>query len=92
MSTEKRFDKLEEKLDKISDDLAEIKVVQAEQAKDLKYHIKRTDLAEERISTVEEKIFPLIEQKNRLDGAFKVIGIIASIATFVLGVAKLIFG
>lgn len=83
--TEKRFDKLEEKLDKISDDLAEIKVTQAEQAKDLKYHIKRTD-------QIEYKLIPLVVTKHKMDGAFKVIGIIASVATFILGVAKLLFG
>lgn len=89
---DKRFDKLEEKLDKISDDIAEIKVVQAGQAKDLKYHIKRSDLNENRIEVVEEKLLPLITAKNRLDGAFKVIGIIASILGFALTALKLIFG
>lgn len=82
---EKRFDKLEEKLDKISTDLADIKIVQAEQAKDLKYHIKRTN-------QIEDKLIPLVEVKNKLDGAFKVIGYVASFAAFCLGVVKLFFG
>lgn len=82
---EKRFDKLEEKLDRISTDLSEIKIVQAEQAKDLKYHIKRTN-------QIEDKLLPIVEVKHKLDGAFKVIGIICSIAAFCLGVAKLLFG
>lgn len=85
MSTEKRFDKLEEKLDKISEDLADIKITQVEQAKDLKYHIKRTD-------QIENKLMPLVVVKHKLDGAFKVIGIICSIAAFILGVLKIIFG
>lgn len=87
-----RFDKLEEKLDRISGDLMEIKVVQAEQAKDLKYHIKRTDLSEERIEKVEDKVIQLTVIKNKADGAFKVIGMICSFAAFCLGVAKLLFG
>ena len=89
---EKRFDKLEEKLDRISDDLSEIKVTQAEQAKDLKYHIKRTDISEERLNKVEEEVIKLATTKHKFDGAFKVIGMIASFAAFCIGVAKLIFG
>lgn len=82
---EKRFDKLEEKLDKIGQDIVDIKVVQAEQAKDLKYHIKRTD-------QIEDQLIPLVTAKNKLDGAFKIIGMIASFAVFCLGIAKLFFG
>lgn len=89
---EKRFDKIEEKLDLISENISEIKIVQAEQAKDLKYHIKRTDLSEERLEKVEEQVIQLTTTKHKLDGAFKVIGMIASFAAFCLGVAKLIFG
>lgn len=82
---EKRFDKIEEKLDKIGEDLNEIKLTQTEQAKDLKYHIKRTDL-------IENQLIPLVAAKHKIDGAFKVIGIIATIVGFVIGVAKILFG
>lgn len=82
---DKRFDKLDEKLDKIGEDISEIKVVQAEQAVDLKYHIRRTD-------QIEEKLLPLVATKNKIEGAFKVIGMIASFAAFCLGIAKLFFG
>lgn len=82
---EKRFDKIENKLDKISEDLSSIKITQTEQAVDLKYHIKRT-------TQIEEKLLPLVEAKNKLDGVFKAIGIICSFAAFCLGVAKLLFG
>ena len=80
-----RFDKLDKKLDKISEDISEIKITQAEQAKDLRYHIKRT-------TQIENSLLPIVQAKHKLDGAFKVIGIIASIAGFVVAVLKLIFG
>lgn len=89
---EKKLDKIEEKLDKVLEDVSEIRVVQAEQAKDLKYHIKRSDLNEHRIEMVEEKLLPLIAIKNRFDGAFKVVGILSTIVGFAIGIAKIIFG
>lgn len=87
-----RFDKLEHKLDKISEDIAEIKIVQAEQAKDLKYHIRRTDLSEDRLEHIEAKILPILETKHKLDGAFKLIGIVASIVAFIVSVLQIFFG
>ena len=79
-----RFDKLEEKLDKISENITDIKVVQAEQAKDLKYHIKRT-------TQIEEKLMPLHYLKVKVDAVFKVMGMVASFVAFCFGVIKLFF-
>jgi hypothetical protein len=80
---DQRFDKLEQKLDKISEDLSQIKVVQAEQAKDLKYHIKRT-------TQIENKLLPLVVIKHKIDGALKAFGIITAVVSFSVGVFKAI--
>lgn len=68
-----------DKLDKITEDISEIKVVQASQAADLRYHIKRSDQNEARIEMVEDRLLPLIETKNKVDGAFKMLGITGTI-------------
>lgn len=80
---DKRFNKLEEKLDKISVDLGEIKVVQAEQAADLKYHIKRTD-------QIENKLLPLVDIKTKFDGACTFIGKCGVVGGFIFGAIKAI--
>lgn len=80
--------RIEEKLDVIVEDQFQIKVTQAEQAKDLKYHILRTDLAESRISIVEEKLLPLIELKHKFDGMFILIGKIGLVLGFMFGAVK----
>lgn len=47
-----RNDRFENKLDKIIDDLVEIKVTQGKQHHSLVHHIKRTDLLEKRVESV----------------------------------------
>jgi DNA repair ATPase RecN len=66
--------RVEEKLDKVADELSQIRVVQAEQASDLKYHIQRTSMNEQRIETVENRLIPVFELKNRIDGVFLILG------------------
>lgn len=75
--------RIEEKLDKIGDDQSQIRVVQAEQAADLKYHIKRTD-------QIEEQLLPLVEIKTKFDGMFLLIGKIGSGITLFFGAVKAI--
>lgn len=87
---EKRFDKIEEKLDQITTTLADIKVTQAEQAKDLKYHIKRTDLSEERITVVEEKMLSLLSVKDNFSGIWKMGGVIGGVIAGVVGLITII--
>lgn len=70
----KSITRIETKLDVIVEDQSQIKITQAEQAKDLKYHIMRTDLSESRISIVEERLLPLVELKHRFDGMFQLLG------------------
>ena len=91
------LDRMEDKLDSLNVELGEIRLVQNEQAlvqvdqaADLKHHIYRTDLSERRIELVENKLIPLIELKSKLDGAFKLIGIVSSGLGLIFGLAKAI--
>lgn len=75
---EARLDKFDEKLDKIKDDQAEIRRVQAEQAKDITHHIKRTDLLETQIEDIADKVEPLKEHLARLKGVAWFLGACAA--------------
>lgn len=70
--------RIEDKLDKVVEDQSQIKVTQASQAADLKHHIQRTRLNEARIETVEERLIPVVELKNKIDGAFLLLGKVAT--------------
>lgn len=73
MSDNKR---VEDKIDKIVEDISEIKVTMARNTGSLETHIRRTELLEGRLEPVEK-------QSNMILGAAKLIGIIAAIAAIV---------
>jgi uncharacterized protein (UPF0305 family) len=50
------MDKLESKLDKLTDSIADIRETQVRMEADLKYHIKRTDLLEGHVEKLEEQV------------------------------------
>lgn len=53
--------RLEEKLDKVQEDVNEIKVILARNTASLEEHMKRTAIAEERIELVQEQMTEQIE-------------------------------
>ena len=76
------------KLDKILSEISSIKVTLAGQAVELKEHIRRTAL-------LEDQMKPLNAQMLRAEGALKIIGVLALLATIATGVvdmAKFIIG
>lgn len=87
---QEQLDKIEEKVDRIESKLSSIDVTLAKQAKDLEHHIYRTDLAEQNLEMLRTEIEPVKKHVALMDASLKVIGAIASIATFVIGVIKLI--
>lgn len=89
---EKRFDKLEEKLDKVLEEVGSINVTLARNTSDLEYHIKRTDLAEKHIQSLEAQVIPLKKKEAMIEGVFKLIGAIATALGLTIGAAKLFFG
>jgi DNA repair ATPase RecN len=53
--------RIEEKLDKVQEDVSEIKVILARNTASLEEHMKRTAIAEERIELVQEQMAVQIE-------------------------------
>lgn len=77
----KNVAKIDEKLDVVTEKLSQISIIQAEQATDLKYHIKRTD-------QIEDKLLPLVDIKHKFDGAFKLIGMCGTGLGLIFGAVK----
>ena len=71
------------KLDKIQEDIGEIKVHLAEYNVLLDVHIKRSNM-------LEEKMIPIEKHVAMVDGALKLIGLLAAIAAIVEAVFVLI--
>lgn len=75
-TSDENTEKLEKKLDKIADDVSDIKVTLGAQHEVLRDHIRRTEI-------LEEAIKPLTAQSNGMKGIMKalvVLGIVAAIA------------
>lgn len=85
-----QLEKIEEKLDKVDEKLSSIDVTLAKQAKDLEHHIYRTTLAEENLDLIRQEMVPVKKHVAIMDATLKVIGAIASIATFIMGALRLI--
>lgn len=73
---EDKLERIENKIDKIVEDISEIKTITAKQQVSLDYHIKRTDLLEEKLEPVESHV-------KLISAFFKIIGGIAVIAGIV---------
>lgn len=91
MEVMKKLDKLEQKLDQIDDRLSNIDVTLASQAIDLKHHIRRTDLAEERMEHIETQLEPIKKHVAMINGAFKFIGFTVSALGAVAAISKIFF-
>ena len=68
------FQALHDKLDKIQADISEIKVLDAVQNEQLKAHMRRSDLLEERVEQVNEELKPVLEHVTMIKGIFKLAG------------------
>lgn len=79
---DEKLDRIELKIDKVSDHIAEINVTLAKQEEQLSYHIKRTNLLEEKLDPVENHV-------AMISGAFKLITLLAALISIIVGVAKI---
>jgi hypothetical protein len=86
-----QLDKIEAKIDEVEEKLSSIDVTLAKQAKDLEHHIYRTELAETNIELLRAEIQPVKKHVALMDAGLKVIGILASVATFIVGLIKILF-
>jgi regulator of replication initiation timing len=71
---EDRFNRIEDKLDGVSKEISEVNVHIAEIKKDLRYHIKRTDLLELEVKPIKKHVVMVSGSFARyfcFDGAFE---------------------
>lgn len=71
-----------EKLDKIVEDVNEIKVILARNTSSLELHIKRTDLAEQNLEQLRQEVSddlkPIKEHINMVKGAMWLLGVLGA--------------
>jgi 5-bromo-4-chloroindolyl phosphate hydrolysis protein len=72
-------ERLYEILDKISEDISELKVTTAKQEENIKEHIRRTEIAEENLGLLRQEIEPLKQHVVAINGILKGIGVISVI-------------
>lgn len=82
MSDDKRLERIETKLDDIGDHLGQINVTLAAQHVSLKEHIRRTALLEQEMKPVKKHVY-------MVNGALKLLGVLALLATIIEGIIKL---
>lgn len=73
---DRRLDKIEDKLDIVSDKIASIDKTLAAQHVSLQEHIRRTNILENKLEPVERHV-------TMINGVLKAIGLLATIATIV---------
>ena len=73
----------ESKLDKIAERIEEIRIDLAEIRKDINYHIRRTDLAEDNIRMLRVELKPVEVHVERVNGGLKLLGLILVVAAVV---------
>jgi hypothetical protein len=76
------------KVDEVKEKLQGIQVIQARMESDLKYHIKRTDLLEEKVFDIDEKIQPVESAKNTIWGFGKLIAFITGVIVAILTILE----
>jgi len=72
MSDDKRLERIEDKLDKVSDHISSIDVTIAQQHLSLKEHIRRTNLLEQDMKPVKQHVI-------MINGVLKFIGLLATL-------------
>lgn len=77
------LNKIHEKLDIIIDRLNETDKILAVQAEQLAYHIKRSDQLDTALGIIKNDLKPIEKHVSRVEGAFKLIALLASIAAIV---------
>lgn len=85
------FSKIEAKLDRIVDDVGELKINQAVMQEDVKHHVKRSDMLEELYISMKEKdVEPLQKDMNQIHGVVKFLGLLGILSTIILAVLKIV--
>lgn len=76
------IERIEAKLDKMQDDVSEMKIDISRNTSDVAHHIKRSDLTDEQVKLLQKRIERVEATDNRINWTIKVIIGLAGIATF----------
>ena len=79
---------IDNKIDNVKEKIHAIEVTQTRMEGDLKYHIKRTDLLEEKIFEIDEKMKPVENVKNATSGLLKLAALLTGIVTAAIALIK----
>jgi hypothetical protein len=83
-------ERIYEVLDKISEDISELKITSAKQEENIKEHIRRTELAEENLTMLRQEIEPLKQHVVAINGILKIIGLISIVIGSAAGFFEII--
>jgi tetrahydromethanopterin S-methyltransferase subunit G len=81
-----RLDRIEQKLDKISDEITAIKVTLHGQHVSIQEHIRRTEIAEANLEALREQLDPIEKHVLYVNGFLKGLGVVS----IVLGLTALV--
>lgn len=81
---------IDSKVDEVKEKLHSIEITQTRMESDLKYHIKRTDLLEDKILEIDEKTKPIETAKEVAFSIFKLVSFIAAIAGAAFAISNLL--
>lgn len=82
--------KIYEKVEKISDDIGDLKITSVKHDENLKEHMKRADFLENLYLEIKNRdIEPLKTEVNKFKGAVKFVTLIASLGSFITLMIKL---
>ena len=82
-------ERIYEVLDKISDDVSELKVTSAKQEENLKEHIRRTEIAEENLELIRKEMQPLKEHVIVINGVLKIVGAVSVVVGSIAGIVRM---
>lgn len=77
---ERELDRIHSTLETIRDRLSDMNITIAKQEENLKEHMRRTDQNENMIKSLETSIEPIKKHVSMVEGALKLVGLVASIA------------
>ena len=84
-----KLSRIETKLDQVIDRLGEIEGHMGVYNEQLKHHIYRTDLAEENLEQLEQRLGPVLEHVKTVNVIMKIAVAIGGTVAFIAGVIKI---
>lgn len=83
-----QLDKQDDKLEKQSEDITDIKLTQVRQEANLAEHMKRSDMLEKLYNELYKEVEEIKEPVSQLKGGVKLITILSGVIASILGILK----